>query len=169
MPSSSAYQHRFGSLLRAYSLVGYTPDTDYSFLEINRRLRTLHASIVEETVGKITALGGEVTRDADTDLLTINGSLTASLIIARCLRTKTGAYRWKLHLDTGLLPDVTVAVRMDADNEKAMDYYLLPALDIEQPKLRLSENNGLALDAYRFDDLEAFFLLTERVNILEVA
>jgi hypothetical protein len=34
MPSSAAFRHRFGSLVRAYQLVGYTPRTDYSFLEI---------------------------------------------------------------------------------------------------------------------------------------
>ena len=29
MPSSSAYRYRFGSLIRAYSLIGYEPDRDY--------------------------------------------------------------------------------------------------------------------------------------------
>jgi len=29
MPSPSPYRHRFGSLLRAYSLIGYAPDRDY--------------------------------------------------------------------------------------------------------------------------------------------
>ncbi|WP_206360198.1 recombinase family protein, partial [Pseudomonas viridiflava] len=28
-PSSSAYQYRFGSLLRTYSLIGYSPSRDY--------------------------------------------------------------------------------------------------------------------------------------------
>ena len=36
VPSSSAYSSRFGSLLRAYSLVGFTPDRDYRYVEINR-------------------------------------------------------------------------------------------------------------------------------------
>ena len=36
VPSSSAYQGRFGSLLRAYELVGFTPDRDYRYIEINR-------------------------------------------------------------------------------------------------------------------------------------
>lgn len=41
-PSSSAYRSRFGSLLRAYELVGFAPDRDYRYLEINRKLRQLH-------------------------------------------------------------------------------------------------------------------------------
>jgi DNA invertase Pin-like site-specific DNA recombinase len=39
LPSSSAYQSRFGSLLRAYEMVGYAPDRDYRYIEINRALR----------------------------------------------------------------------------------------------------------------------------------
>src|SRR5262249_34075185 len=42
LPSSSAYQSRFGSLLRAYQLVGFTPYRDYRYIEINRILREMH-------------------------------------------------------------------------------------------------------------------------------
>lgn len=169
MPSSTAYSHRFGSLIRAYELIGFTPDHDYRFIEINRNLRKLHSGIVEDTIRKIESLGGEVRQEKKSELLIINEELRASVVICRCHHTIGGDYRWKIHLDTGLLPDITIAIRMDAANEKPFDYYLLPGLDIENPKMRLAENNGLALDAYRFDDLEAFFLLTERVLIQEAA
>ena len=99
----------------------------------------------------------------------VNGEINVSPVVCRCLQTKAGSYRWKIHLDTALAPDLTIAVRMDASNQQPLDYYLLPALDMENPQLRLAEDNGLALDAYRFDDLEPFFLLTERVPIREVA
>lgn len=39
MPSSSSYRDRFGSLLRAYSLIGCTPDRDSKYIEINRHMR----------------------------------------------------------------------------------------------------------------------------------
>ena len=39
MPSSGCYASRFGSLVRAYSLVGFTPDRNYRYIEINRTLR----------------------------------------------------------------------------------------------------------------------------------
>jgi len=169
MPSSSAYHHRFGSLLRAYELIGYTPYTDYRFIEINRRLRQLHADIVKDTIGKIEAMGGKVRVEPKTELLVINEELKTSLVICRCHETQAMSYRWSIHLETGLLPDITVAVRMDAANAKPLDYYILPALDIANPRIRFTENNGIALDAYRFDELEPFFLLTERITIPEVA
>ena len=36
MPSSAAYAYRFGGLIRAYQIVGFTPDRDYQYLEINQ-------------------------------------------------------------------------------------------------------------------------------------
>ena len=41
-PSSTAYQHRFGSLLRTYSLIGYTPSRDYDYVAANHQLRLMH-------------------------------------------------------------------------------------------------------------------------------
>jgi hypothetical protein len=46
MPSAAVYAHRFGSLIRAYQTVGFTPDRDYQYLEVNQFLRRLHPEIV---------------------------------------------------------------------------------------------------------------------------
>lgn len=169
MPSSSAYQNRFGSLIRAYQMIGYTPDRDYRYIEINRHLRKLYPEIVEGTIRRIKDMGGQVQRELANDLLIINEELKISVVICRCLRTASGGRRWQLHLDTGLLPDITIAIRMDDENKQPLDYYLLPGLDIENPKIRLADQNSFALEAYRFDDLEPFFLLTERCVLPEAA
>ena len=42
MPSAAAYAHRFGGLIRAYRTVGFTPDRDYQYLEVNQFLRRWH-------------------------------------------------------------------------------------------------------------------------------
>ena len=47
LPSSSAYRSRFGSLLRAYRLIGYEPERDYRYIEINKALRAAHPQVVE--------------------------------------------------------------------------------------------------------------------------
>ncbi|GJL85311.1 MAG: serine recombinase [Micavibrio sp.] len=167
MPSSSAYAHRFGSLIRAYELIGYTPDRDYRYIEINRHLRKVYASTIEDAIRKIQALGGTVHREVTSEFLIINNELKVSVIIARCKQTSAGRYRWKVHFDTGLQPDIILVIRMDAGNQEALDYYLLPSLDVENPKIRLAESNGFALDAYRFDDLEPFFDMSERSIIPE--
>ncbi|WP_066479371.1 MULTISPECIES: recombinase family protein [unclassified Sphingomonas] len=161
-PSSSAYRSRFGGLLRAYELVGFAPDRNYRYLEINRKLRALHPTIVTDTVAALERAGGTIAHNPDTDLLTVNDEFTASLVVVRCVETAAGSLRWKLRLDSALKPDMTVAVRMDPGNELARDYYLLPRLDISEATLRLCEHNGLSLDAYRFDDLSAFHRMATR-------
>lgn len=169
LPSSSAYQSRFGSLLRAYQLVGFTPDRDYRYVEINRTLRQMHPTVVAATVAEIEQIGGTVNRDPLTDLLTVNGEFTASIVIARCRETPAGSLRWHIRFDTRLHPDITIAVRMDQPNRCALDYYLLPRIDMTVSRLRLAEHNGISLDAYRFETLDALYGMGARVMILEVA
>ncbi len=168
-PSSSAFRSRFGSLLRAYALVGFSPDHDYRYLETNRKLRALHPTIVASVIAGIERVGGNIAQDSATDLLTINGEFTASIVIVRCFETGAGSLRWKLRLDTLLKPDVTVAVRMDSSNEQAKDYYLLPRLDMREAVLRLAEYNGLSLDAYCFDTLDTFYRMAARVPLRAAA
>ena len=169
LPSSSVYRTRFGSLIRAYQLIGYTPDRDYQFIETNKQLRLMHPVIVEDLVERIRQLGGAIDRDPSTDLLTVNDEFTASLVIARCRRTESGSYRWFIRLDTGLAPDITVAVRMDADNSAALDYYLLPRIDMTFAKLLLAEDNGVSLDTYRFATLDFFFGMAKRTRVWEAS
>lgn len=38
MPSSAAFRHRFGSLVSAYTLIGYTPQIDYGFIEVTVKI-----------------------------------------------------------------------------------------------------------------------------------
>lgn len=169
MPASSAYAHRFGSLTEAYKLIGYDPGRDLRYIEINRHLRRIFPEIVEDVIRRVKDLGGNIWREVESDLLFVNGELKVSVVICRCYQTQGGGYRWKIHLDSSLEPDITIAIRMDAENKQPLDYYILPSLDIENPKIRLAENNHIALDAYRFDDLEAFFILAERVALPEAA
>ena len=151
LPSSSAYQSRFGSLLRAYELVGFTPDRDYRYIEINRALRRMYPHIVTDIIAGIEQAGGSVKQDPATDLLTVNGEFTTSIVVVRCRTTAAGSLRWHIRFDVGLWPDITVAVRMDQPNQSALDYYLLPRIDMTVPRLRLAQDNGISLDAYRFE------------------
>lgn len=169
MPSSSAYRHRFGSLIRAYALVGYAPDRDYRYIEINRALRRLHPDIVSAVIAGLAQAGGHVVRDPVSDLLSINGEFQASVVIARCLETGGGRLRWRIRLDAGLVPDITVAVRMDEGNSLPLDYYLFPKIDVATSKLKLAEQNGLSLDAYRFEALDPFYALAARAPFAEAA
>jgi len=169
MPSSSVYRSRFGSLVRAYSLVGFTPERDYAYCATNRALRRMHPEIMAETVSRIKELGGTVRLDTTTGALIVNDEFTASIVIARCSQTANGALRWRIKLDTGLRPDVTVAIRMKPDNAEIQDYYLLPGINSSWPGMSLAEENGVYLDVFRADTIDRFLHLTARVDVRRAA
>lgn len=169
MPCASVYAHRFGSLIRAYETVGFTPGRDYRYLEVNRFLRRLHPDIVAQAETQIAQLGGIVWRDPATDLLDINGEFTASLVLARCQLHDGNNARWKIRFDTSLVPDITVAVRLDHANRAPLDYYLLPRLDFGQPRISLAERNPAQFESYRFDTLDYFYGMAERLRLRRVA
>lgn len=169
LPSSSAFRNRFGSLVAAYKLVGFNPGIDYSFIEENRRLRRLYPQIISDTMDKLNRPGVVVFQDEDSDLIHLNGEISVSIVLCRHLTTSAGASRWLIRLDEGLKPDISIAVRMNATNETPKDYYLLPGIDMNWGKLRLAENNGIYLDAYRFDSLDYFYAMAERCQVEEAA
>ena len=169
VPSSSAFRSRFGSLLRAYRLIGYEPERDYRYIEINNALRAAHPQFVEEIIGGVATQGGRVVQDPDTQLLRVNDEFTVSVVLARCQATAAGSLRWHIRLDSGLVPDITIAVRMNETNDAPRDFYLLPSIDMTDARLRMAEQNGLWLDAHRTERLDDFYALAGREKVTEVA
>ena len=169
MPSSSLYRHRFGSLLRAYSLIGYGPDRDYRYIEINRYIRESFPVLLAEIVAGLENAGGFVVCDPVSQLLSINAEFTASIVLARSFETQAGSLRRQIRFDTGLAPDVTVAVRLDRSNERPLDYYILPSIDMNMSRIRMAEDNALSLDAYRFESLDFLYSMAAQTSFREAA
>lgn len=169
MPSSSTYSSRFGSLLRAYQLVGFRPDRDYRYVETNRALRRLHPRVVAQVIEGLQREGSVAVEDPRTEHFIVNDEFSLSVVITRCVSTPTGLLRWKPRFDTSLLPDITVVARMDAANREPLDYYLFPRLDIVARRLRLYEDNDLDLDAYRFDTPGFLYEIAAPIDVAEAA
>ena len=169
MPSAAAYIHRFGSLIRAYQAVGFTPDRDYQFLEVNKFLRRMHPEVVANTEREILNLGGTLKRDPATDLLEVNREFSVSIVLARCQSQEDGRRRWKVRFDTSLAPDITVAVRLAPGNQAIHDYFLLPRLDFGLPRISLAEHNGIEFESYRFDTLDYLHRMAARARLRRVA
>ncbi|MBR1223779.1 recombinase family protein [Bradyrhizobium sp. AUGA SZCCT0176] len=169
MPSSSAYRHRFGSLIRAYQLIGYAPERDFRYIEINRRIRKTYPEVLSNIISGLKLAGGDVIRNEESQLLTVNGGFTVALVLARAFTTVSGSLRWRIRLDTGLLPDITVAVRLRATDCEPLDYYVFPSIDMALPRLKLAENNSLSLDAYRFETLDFLYSLAQQCSFGDAA
>ena len=167
LPTSSAYRCRFGSLLAAYHRVGYRPERDYAFVDINRHLRGLYPTLVGDLIHRLASVGARVERFSS-DRLLINGQYSAAMVLSRCQSTPTGALRWQVSIDGGAAPDITILVRMDPANDRPADFYLLPIMDLEKPRFLLCEENGAHLDTYQFDSLDYFteMSLSQRIEVV---
>jgi len=169
MPSSAAFQSRFKSLHRAYSLIGYTPERDFSYIETNQRIRKQHGNLYHRITEQLQQDGACVDSSLHSDLWLVNKQFTVSLVLARCRETLSGGSRWLIRLDTALLPDVTIAARLRPGNDGVLDYYLLPSLDRLAERLSLATHNPFSLDVYRFDSLDFFMSLGRRQQLAETA
>lgn len=165
MPSSAAYRTRFGSLLSAYKQIGWATGRDYSYVDVNQSLKRMHPGLVGEVVSMLDSVGATVTHTESSDTLLINGEYSATLVLSRCRQSHSGAMRWVVNLNRELIPDITILVRMNQQNDRPSDFYLLPIIDIASPKLLLCETNGSFLDTYQFPSLDYFASLSTRTTL----
>jgi DNA invertase Pin-like site-specific DNA recombinase len=162
VPTSSAYRKRFGSLARAYTLIGVVPAGENRLDAPSRSSPQMLGDMVAIIEAGIRREGGTVSFDRDTGFYTLNEEVTISIVIASCQKTKAGRLRWIVRLAPAFCPELIVAVRMDAGNEKPIDYYLLPSIEMSAPRIRLAEDNGLFLDSFRSASLDRLFRLCAR-------
>ena len=90
-------------------------------------------------------------------------------MLARCQQKVCGRHRWKIRFDTGLAPDVTIAIRLSPGNERALDYYLLPRLDFATTRLSLADQNAIEVERFRFDSLDYFYGMAARMRLRRAA
>jgi hypothetical protein len=125
--------------------------------------------IIADIRNGLVAVKAQVDQKPDSDLLYVNGEFSLSVVIARCAQTYSGAYRWRIRFDNGLAPDFSIVVRMDAANQKPFDYFIFPRIDLPLSGIRLNEENSISLEGYRFDSLDPFYSLSERIALSQVA
>lgn len=169
MPSSGAYRSRFQTLVRAYTLIGYTPERDYAFLEVNQHLRKKNQLLCDGVISDLERNGASVDVDTKTGLLLINQEFSTSLVVSRCYETLSGGHRWLVRLETSLLPDITIVARLAPGNQDISDFYLFPNIDQLNGRLLLAADNPYSLDVYRFENLTFFLDLARRSLVTEAA
>jgi DNA invertase Pin-like site-specific DNA recombinase len=161
-PSVCRYRARFGTMRRAYALIGYDPSRSYRYLGIRERLRAVLEEVVQNIIATIDEAGGTAVRQDDAALLLINHEFTASITVARCRRTPYGYPRWLARAEHRVVPDMQVAARMNPDNRTIRDYLIAPANEIRSKPLNFALNKALAFNAFFFESLDPFFALAAR-------
>ena len=167
-PSSSVYRTRFGGLLRAYTLIGYKPEHDYSYLKINEALRSFYSEIIEDFKGEILKSNCHIDEYKYAPMLYINDEFLISVLVTKCIHMKSGKLRWKVRFDNSQKADITIVIRMDSQNISPLDFYIIPKIENEYSKMCMTETNNIRLDLYRFDNLDKLLQIITRMKVREL-
>ncbi|EFC4397117.1 recombinase family protein [Escherichia coli] len=167
-PSSSVYRTRFGGLLRAYTLIGYKPEHDYSYLKINEALRSFHSEIIEDFKGEILKSNCHIDEYKYAPMLYINDEFLISVLVTKCIHMKSGKLRWKARFDNSQKADITIVIRMNSQNISPLDFYIIPKIENEYNKMCMTETNNIRLDLYRFDNLDKLLQIITRMKVREL-
>jgi hypothetical protein len=132
MPSPSTYRGRFGSLRRAYKLIGYGRPGDFGPIDLRRRTQALR----EELIAKIeTMFPSEVSIERRSgrwrSLLRLEGGLIVSVAIAHSIGTSSNGLTWQIDPIAHERPYVTLLALLDENNSIIQEMFLFPHFDRE--------------------------------------
>ena len=165
LPDPATYSNRFGSIYRAYSLVGFTPNKIAYHREARRQLRGRCSWLFREIVAGFESAGAVVDRDVEADTLTINHEFTVAVALARCGRVWNGVQTWRVPSPVGPAPDILLIVRLIWAGETPLDYYAVPRDKISFLPYRLAVRSAYPIECYRLQSLQPLFDLGATADI----
>jgi hypothetical protein len=130
IPSPSTYRLRFGSLRRAYELIGYGRPEQFGPVDLRRRTQALRDELIDQIATlfpddvSIVRRGGRWR-----SRLRMRSGLMVSVLIVRSIQVWKQAVRWlvdPVRHERGL---VTLLARLDETNRTFMDYHIVPSID----------------------------------------
>jgi hypothetical protein len=127
LPNADTIWRHFGSLQKAYSLIGYTStERDYSFLDTRQAWADVRTSLVREVAARLVKLGRRIVIGPSDDQLRIDAKVGVSFRIARAQKAKERCLtQWRVV--TPRRPDRwIVAIRLTDDNLSVLDYLTIP-------------------------------------------
>ncbi len=154
-PCADTYVARFGSLRKAYKLIGYDSSKRRKIWEMVMRLRQLR----EETVRQFLALfPNQLCLERKTAQhrpeLQFGRGLKMWVVVCQATATRKGERRWPLpsRVERG---ELTLLCRCNATNTGLQDYYLLSGL--RRGQLTLREDDPLFREGRALPDLSSLF------------
>lgn len=130
VPSPSTYRYRFGSLRRAYELIGYGRPEEYGPIDLRRRITGLREQLLERVVAlfpnQVTIVRPGVRWRSRLQLL--DGS-TVCVRVARPVQTGPKTLRWRVEHVPHECGHVTLLARLRKGNDSFLDYHVLPDVD----------------------------------------
>ncbi len=148
--SSGTYKKRFGGMLEAYRLIGYTPHRSGEHLNQTRVVLERRHLLLDRIVVSLKEAGFAAAKVPLRNVIAIGDRATIAVVVLRCFQTSGGALRWIYEFDPCFnRADVTVIGRLDKSNTQEFDFFVVPRALLGPRRLLFRERNHLELDACR--------------------
>jgi DNA invertase Pin-like site-specific DNA recombinase len=130
MASPSAYQKRFGTIQRAYELIGYGHPDQFGPIDLRRRTMALRDQPIAQIVTTFPNDVSIIKRGGRwrSQLRFSNGPLV-SVLVARSLRAWKETIRWQIDPIRPECKFITILTRLDANNRSFLDFHVFPRMD----------------------------------------
>jgi len=158
-------ERRFSSLGAAHGMSVFQPKPLNYVNDPEARIGSIACSAAAAIVTAIETHGGHAVSLDEGRLLHINDGLRLAIGVAWSAPNGNYGVYWSVRIDRQINSHLTLIIRMDATNERALAYYLLPTSLLSRFKkgeLRLS--NAVFRDACRFENLETLFRMLASGN-----
>ncbi len=149
-----SYSGRFGSVQKAYALIGVTDLPGHMMCD-DQRVRRAHR---EDFANRIKVLiesdASTVSVDRCARVLLIGDRLRVRFDLLKAYPTMSGALRWRIRLHDRRRTDLYLVARFDA-SDAFIDFYVLPVDIVSADSFMLYLSNGPEFDQYRCATVEA--------------
>jgi DNA invertase Pin-like site-specific DNA recombinase len=165
IPSCNCFKKRFGSLTRAFRLVGFTTDrlaNKHALKEVRHRLCELITTKITRRGGTVKALTGYTCQ------LLINEELNVLIVVGRAAPSSVarGQNSWRFGYRCRKKPDLLIVARLEQGCYLIRDFYVLPFIFFPHGSwLTVSGINYQRLEPFRADSLEPLFDLCARTRL----
>jgi DNA invertase Pin-like site-specific DNA recombinase len=163
VPSPSTYRSRFGSLRKAYELIGYGRAEQFDAIDLRRRTQALREELMEKIAAAFPEQMSVVRRNARwRSRLQLRGGLTVSVLVARSMRAWKDTYCWQIDPVRHERNCVTLLALLDEGNQRFLGYHVLPSIDRPR-RFHIRHDDAWLHRGLRLDDLSTFCTVVEQV------
>lgn len=165
VPSEDVYIHRFGSLRRAYELVGYDIENEFRYIQRWRTFDETYRNTAIKIQTIVRDVGGVCVYDPKKRLMLLNDEIVLVLSIAKYKAsqdTTICTLAQRLHHNS----DVIIGVQLDREYSKVLAYYAIPSGHFPNRLIRLSsERLRSELEPFRHTKLDFLAELAGRRQV----
>jgi len=130
IPSPTTYKNRFGSLRRAYELIGYGHPHQFGPIDLRRRTQAFREELMERIAAMFPGDVSIVRRGGRwRSRLRLRSGLMVSVVVGRCVRIWKQTRRWRIDPNPHERRLVTLVARLDEANQSFLDFHVFPCLD----------------------------------------